>query len=151
MSWDCKKDASWVYLHEQLKTSKWKNSLWGDKRFTVHKPGSIMDGPQRRKKTLSNLVNGEQVALQFGTPNQAILCPKKKKKAAIKSQDRSSHCGSEVMNMASIHEDLSLIPGPTQCVGNLALPWAVAWAAVAVDPTLLWLWCRLAVKLCFNP
>ena len=35
---------------------------------------------------------------------------------------RSSHCGSAVMNLASIHEDVDLIPCLTQCVGDLVSP-----------------------------
>ena len=34
----------------------------------------------------------------------------------------SSHYGSEVTNLTSIHEDLGLIPGLTQWVKELALP-----------------------------
>ena len=34
-------------------------------------------------------------------------------------------CGSVETNPAGIHEDVSLIPGRTQWVGDLALPWAV--------------------------
>ena len=37
----------------------------------------------------------------------------------------SSCCGSVVMNLTSTHEDASLIPGLTQWVRDLALPWAV--------------------------
>ena len=36
---------------------------------------------------------------------------------------RSSHCGSAVMNLTNIHEDLSLFPGPTQWVMDLMLLW----------------------------
>ena len=43
-----------------------------------------------------------------------IHFPKKKKKSSL--------CGSAVMNLASIHEDAGLIPGPTQWVKDLALP-----------------------------
>ena len=35
---------------------------------------------------------------------------------------RSSHCGSVVMNLTSIQEDVGLIPGPTHRVKDLALP-----------------------------
>ena len=33
----------------------------------------------------------------------------------------SSHCGSEVMNLTSIHEDVASIPGPTELLKDLAL------------------------------
>ena len=36
---------------------------------------------------------------------------------------RSSHCGSVVTNPTSVHEDSGSIPGLTQWVKNLALPW----------------------------
>ena len=46
----------------------------------------------------------------------------------------SSHCGSEVMNPTSIHEDAGLIPGLAQWVKDLASLWVV----VDLDPVLLW-------------
>ena len=36
--------------------------------------------------------------------------------------DRSSHCGSAVVNLTSIHEDTGLIPGLAQWVKDLVLP-----------------------------
>ena len=38
---------------------------------------------------------------------------------------RSSHCGAVEMNLTSIYKDAVSIPGPTQWVGDPALPWAV--------------------------
>ena len=40
---------------------------------------------------------------------------------------RSSHCGSAVTNLTSIHENAGSIPGLTQWVKYLALPWSVVW------------------------
>ena len=34
---------------------------------------------------------------------------------------RSSHCGSAVMNLTSIHEDAGSTPSPIQCMKELAL------------------------------
>ena len=56
------------------------------------------------------------------------------KNDANKNCHQSSHCGSVVMFLTSIHEDASSIPGT-----------AVSWGAVCrrgLDPVLLWLWCR---------
>ena len=50
----------------------------------------------------------------------------------------SSHCGSLIMNPASIHEDAGLIPGHVQAMScGLGCGHGLDWA-------LLWLWCRLA-------
>ena len=66
---------------------------------------------------------------------------------------RSSYCGSVVMNLTSIHEDVSLIPGPTQWVKDLALLWTVCSVGRrgGLDPTLLWLWYRLAAAALIRP
>ena len=41
----------------------------------------------------------------------------------IKSRMRSSHCGSVVMNLTSVHEDVCSIPGLDQWVTDLAGLW----------------------------
>ena len=46
----------------------------------------------------------------------------------------SSHCGSEEMNLTSIHEDAGSIPG-------LAVSYGVG-CRYGLDLSLLWLWCR---------
>ena len=51
----------------------------------------------------------------------------------------SSHCGSEVTNPTSLHEDKGWIPGLAQWVKDLALLWL--WcrpAAAALGPPLAW-------------
>ena len=39
----------------------------------------------------------------------------------FKKNAGSSHCGSVITNLTDIHEDVGLIPGPTQWVKDLAL------------------------------
>ena len=57
----------------------------------------------------------------------------------------SSHCGSVVTNPTSIHEDVGLIPGPAQWVGDPALPRASAVGCrCSLDLALLCLCCRPA-------
>ena len=41
---------------------------------------------------------------------------------AKKIRRGSSHCGSAVTNLTSIHEDIGLTPGPTRWIKDLALP-----------------------------
>ena len=48
----------------------------------------------------------------------------------------SSHCGSAVMNLTSIHENVGSIPGVTQWVKDLVLPRC----RCVLDSALLWLW-----------
>ena len=57
---------------------------------------------------------------------------------------RSSRCGSVVMNLTSIHEDMSLIPGPAQWVTDPILPVSYGVSCrCGSDPRLLLLWCML--------
>ena len=45
--------------------------------------------------------------------------PREKTLENFKNQERSSHCGSAVMNLTRKHEDVGLIPGLTQWVKDL--------------------------------
>ena len=57
----------------------------------------------------------------------AALKKQKRKKPTddwiLKTSYRSSHCGAAEMNPTSIQEDVGLIPGLTQWVGDLAFLW----------------------------
>ena len=56
-------------------------------------------------------------------------------------------------NPPNIHEDAAPIPGPAQCVGDLALLWAVVYVGhrLGSDPVLLWLWVGQQLQLWFDP
>ena len=69
---------------------------------------------------------------------------------AFKMHDKTSHHGSAVTNLTSIHEDAGSIPGLTQWVKDPVLPWAVG-RGHSLDPALLWLWCRLAATAQIQP
>ena len=61
---------------------------------------------------------------------------------------RTSPCGSVLMNPTSNHENAVSIPGPDQWVkGSGVAMSCVVCHGHGLDPTLLWLWCRLAVAL----
>ena len=66
----------------------------------------------------------------------------------------SSHCGSAVPNLSSIHEDVGSIPGFAKWVKELALLVSCgAGQRRGSDPTLLWLWLwwRLAAAAQIQP
>ena len=50
---------------------------------------------------------------------------KHRNKIKLINKSRTSHCGSVVTNLTSIHELACLFPGLVQWVTDLALPWAV--------------------------
>ena len=57
-----------------------------------------------------------------------------------------------VKNLTSIYEDASLIPGLAHWVKDLVLPRAVVLGyRCGSDPTLLWLWRRLAAAALIRP
>ena len=64
----------------------------------------------------------------------------------VKKLSNGSSCGgAAVMNTTGMHMDVGLIPGLTQWVKDLVLPWACGVGhRRGSDPVLLWLWCRPA-------
>jgi len=70
----------------------------------------------------------------------------------LRTQLRSSLCGSAETNSTSIHEDAGSTPGLIQCARDLAV--AVNCGAGhrhGSDPTLLWLWHRPAAVALIRP
>ena len=60
----------------------------------------------------------------------------------------SSHCGAVETNLTGIYEDSGSIPDLTQWVkgSGVAMTCGVGHRHSSSDPTLLWLWCRMAAK-----
>ena len=63
----------------------------------------------------------------------------------------SSHHGSVVAKLTSIHEHAGLIPGPTQWAKDLMLPELWCRSSCGSDLVLLWLCCRLAAVALIQP
>ena len=63
---------------------------------------------------------------------------------------RSSHRGSAVANLTSIHEDLGLSPSHAQWIQDLSMSCGVGHRG-GLDPELLWLWCRPAATALIRP
>ena len=69
---------------------------------------------------------------------RTIYCPVNQKRIALKIFFGSSHCGTVETNPTSIHEDVGLIPGFVQWVGDpLGDPVGHRQGS---DLVLLWLW-----------
>ena len=63
---------------------------------------------------------------------------------SIKTNLRSSCCGSVVTNLTSIHNDVGVIPGLVQVgLGSSVAVSCDVGCRCGPDPSLLWLWCRL--------
>ena len=52
----------------------------------------------------------------------------------------SSHCGAVEKNLTNIREDVGLIPGLAQWLGDLVLLRAVVWIEDSARMLWLWLW-----------
>ena len=74
-----------------------------------------------------------------------ILC-------SVKLKTGSSHCGSAVMSLTSVHEDTSSIPGQGQWIKgfSIAVNFSVG-PRHGLYSVLLWLWCRLAAAAPIRP
>ena len=99
-----------------------------------------MDGRKKRRKGEERKEKGRKEEkrkeiLRVSIINFAFLDPQEILRVSIINFDslihrkaiqeylsRSSHCGSVEMNLTSIPEDESIIPGLTQCVQDPALP-----------------------------
>ena len=69
----------------------------------------------------------------------------------MSSHHKSSHCGSVVMNLTSIHEDAGSVPGPAQLVKDLVAVSCGVGCRGGSAIVLLWLWCRLAAVALIGP
>ena len=86
----------------------------------------------------SKLLN---LSVVLGTPVHSSITNYHKFSDLKENTCWNSCCGSAVMNLAAIHEDLGLVPGLAQWDKDLALPSALVWVAeCGSDLALLWLW-----------
>ena len=69
---------------------------------------------------------------------------------AFKNETGSSHYGAVETNPTRNHEVVGWIPGLTQWVKDLELPWVVDYRH-GLDSSLLWLWCRPAAVAPIQP